>query len=124
MAARSSRQSAARTDKRRWDASEESTLAKAAQKRFEEGQTTLEEAEPYRILTAAMPVDALTWDWSLWTSTGNRPIQEKHVNTLCAIFQRGDMKRASYPLAVLSTRSRRAMHAPRDGLRRRHTGRG
>ncbi|PWI65488.1 hypothetical protein PCL_07089 [Purpureocillium lilacinum] len=77
-------------------------LRKAARKRFEEGQTTLEEAEPYRILTATMPVDALTADWSMGS---NRPIQEKHVNALYTIFQRGDMKRARYPLAVLSTRS-------------------
>ncbi|KAJ6439059.1 DNA repair protein rad10 [Purpureocillium lavendulum] len=74
--------------------------AKAARKRFEEGQTTLEQAEPYRILTATMPVDALTADWSMGS---NRPIQEKHVDALYTIFQRGDMKRASYPLAVLST---------------------
>ncbi|KAJ6437567.1 ATP-dependent DNA helicase MER3 [Purpureocillium lavendulum] len=35
----------------------------------------------------------------------DRPIQEKHVDALYTIFQRGDMKRASYPLVVLSTRS-------------------
>ena len=76
--------------------------AKAPRKRFEEGQTTLEQAEPYRIWTATMTVDALTADWS---TGSNRPIQDKHVDALYTIFQRGDMKRASYPLAVLSTRS-------------------
>ncbi|KAJ6439190.1 hypothetical protein O9K51_08602 [Purpureocillium lavendulum] len=55
--------------------------------------------EPYRILTARMPVDALTADWSL---ARNRPIQEKHVDALCTIFQRGDIKRASYPLNTRS----------------------
>ncbi|PWI64376.1 hypothetical protein PCL_10514 [Purpureocillium lilacinum] len=47
-----------------------------------------------------MPLDALTADWSL---ARNRPIQAKHVDALYTIFERGDMKRASYPLAVLST---------------------
>lgn len=102
MAARPSRQSAASTGKRRRDSSDENTPAKAARKQFEEGQTTLEQAEPYRILTARMPLDALTADWSL---ARNRPIQAKHVDALYTMFQRGDMKRASYPLAVLSTYS-------------------
>ncbi|GJN87053.1 hypothetical protein PLIIFM63780_010635 [Purpureocillium lilacinum] len=102
MAARPSRQSAASTGKRRRDSSEENTPAKAARKQFEEGQTTLEQAEPYRVLTARMPLDAVTSDWSL---ARNQPIQAKHVGALYTIFERGDMKRASYPLAVLSTRS-------------------
>ncbi|PWI64626.1 hypothetical protein PCL_09483 [Purpureocillium lilacinum] len=102
MAARSSRQSPASTGKRRRDASEENAPSNATRKRFKEGETTLEQAEPYRILTARMPVDALTAHWSV---ARNRPIQEKHVDALYTIFQRGDMKRASYPLAVLSTRS-------------------
>ncbi|GJN78664.1 hypothetical protein PLIIFM63780_002173 [Purpureocillium lilacinum] len=106
MAARSSRQSPASTGKRRRDASEGSTPAKAGRKRLEDVQTTLEQAELYRILTATMPVDALTADWSMGRSKGsNRPIEEKHVNALYTIFQRGDMKRASYPLAVLSTQT-------------------
>ncbi|GJN86979.1 hypothetical protein PLIIFM63780_010561 [Purpureocillium lilacinum] len=102
MAARPSRQSAASTGKRRRDSSDENTPAKAARKQFEEGQTTLEQAKPYRILTARMPLDALTADWSL---ARNRSLQAKHVDALYTIFERGDMKRASYPLAVLSTRS-------------------
>ncbi|KJZ70998.1 hypothetical protein HIM_09609 [Hirsutella minnesotensis 3608] len=100
---------APKTAKRRRDSSDVEVpdtsakkAKKAARKGFEESKTTLEQAEPYRILTAKMPVKALVADWSLGR---NRVIQEEHVKALCKLFQRGDMKRASYPLAVLGTRS-------------------
>lgn len=101
MAARSARPSPAKAGKRRRESSEENTSeTKAARKRLRESETTLERAERYRILTAKMPVEALTADW---IERRNRVIQPAHVRTLCKIFQRGDMKRASHPLAVLCT---------------------
>ena len=88
MAARSSRQSAASTGKRRREASEENTLAKAPRKRFEDGQTTLEQAGPYRILTATMPVDALTADWSMGMSKGSIGRLKKITSTPFTPFSR------------------------------------
>lgn len=102
MAALSARSSPAKAGKRRRESSEENTSeAKAPRKRLRESETTLERAERYRILTAKMPVEALTADW---IEGRNRVIQPGHVKALCKIFQRGDMKRASHPLAVLCTR--------------------
>lgn len=91
--------------KRRRDSSDDevpNTPAKrAARKQFEERETTLEQAQQYRILTAKMPVEALAADWSVGR---NRVIQEKHVKALCKIFTQGGLKRADNHLAVLSTR--------------------
>jgi hypothetical protein len=53
----------------------------ARQKQFEAGESTLEQAQPYRIATARMPIDALTPVWSL---NQNRPIQaEMHKLQAC-----------------------------------------
>ncbi|KAH8748291.1 hypothetical protein F5882DRAFT_236928, partial [Hyaloscypha sp. PMI_1271] len=41
-------------------------------------------AEPYRICTAKFPIDALTASWSLGV---NRPVNDKHVLTLCRTFE-------------------------------------
>ncbi|KAJ6436872.1 reverse transcriptase domain protein [Purpureocillium lavendulum] len=73
-------------------------------RRFEESASTLEQARPYYILTARMPLEALTAEWSLGK---NRPINEKHVERLCRIFKQGGLKRSAEcnQLLVLSTRS-------------------
>lgn len=43
-----------------------------------------EQAEPYRICTARFPLDALT---PSWTVGSNRPVNEKHVLSLCRTFE-------------------------------------
>ncbi|UNI22810.1 hypothetical protein JDV02_008664 [Purpureocillium takamizusanense] len=54
--------------KRRRDSSDDEArnmpAKRAARNQFEERETTLEQAEQYRILTAKMPVEALAADWS------------------------------------------------------------
>lgn len=49
-----------------------------------------EQAEPYRIITAKFPIDALTASWSVGS---NRPIDEKHVHRLCQIFKEQGLQR-------------------------------
>lgn len=54
---------------------------------FEEstnGQSVREQAEQYRLATAKFPLNALTPDWTIGS---NRPIDAKHVQTLCQIFE-------------------------------------
>jgi len=48
------------------------------------GLSIREQAEQYRLATAKFPVDALTPSWSIGS---NRPIDTKHVQTLCQIFE-------------------------------------
>jgi hypothetical protein len=64
----------------------------ARQKQFEAGESTLEQAQPYRIATARMPIDALTPVWSL---NQNRPVSERHVQKLCTIFMQGGLNRTA-----------------------------
>src|SRR5271168_911264 len=44
-------------------------------------------AEPYRICTAKFPIDALTPSWSIGS---NRPVNNKHVLSLCKTFEGDD----------------------------------
>jgi hypothetical protein len=44
-------------------------------------------AEPFRICTAKFPIDALTPSWSLGI---NRPLNDKHVVSLCRTFEGPD----------------------------------
>jgi hypothetical protein len=64
----------------------------ARQRQFEAGESTLEQAQPYRIATARMPIDALTPVWSL---NQNRPVSERHVQKLCTIFMQGGLNRTA-----------------------------
>ncbi|KAJ6436772.1 Maltose permease MAL31 [Purpureocillium lavendulum] len=92
--------------KRRRDSSDDerpnTPAKKAARKQFEERETTLEQAQQYRILTAKMPVEALAADWSV---ARNRVIRGEHVKALCKIFTQGGLNRAGHHVAVLATRS-------------------
>jgi len=69
---------------------------------FEDGDTMWELAQPYRITTAKVPLQALTTIWSLAT---NRPLDQQHVQRLCTIFHRGGLSRStpSHRLLVMST---------------------
>lgn len=65
----------------------------ARQKQFEDGESTLEQARPYRIIIASMPISTLTPVWSLGQ---NRPVSERHVQKLCAIFLQGGLNRTAH----------------------------
>ena len=49
-----------------------------------------EQAEPYRLATARFPIAALT---STWRIGSNRPIDAKHVQDLCRIFEEERLQR-------------------------------
>lgn len=52
-----------------------------------------EQAEPYRLVTAKFPIDALTPTWSVGV---NRPINSAHKRRLCEIFmEQGVLRKAS-----------------------------
>lgn len=72
------------------DAANSPARKPARRRRFEEGEATLEQAQRYHLLTARMPIQALTSEWSVGQ---NRPINEQHVEDLCKIFKQGALKR-------------------------------
>jgi hypothetical protein len=47
-------------------------------------------AEPYRVCTARFPIDALTPSWSVGS---NRPVNDKHVLSLCKTFEGDGLQR-------------------------------
>jgi hypothetical protein len=49
-------------------------------------------AEPYRVCTARFPIDALTPSWSVGC---NRPVNQKHVLSLCKTFEGDGLQRES-----------------------------
>jgi len=49
-----------------------------------------QQAEPYRLATARFPIDALT---STWRIGSNRPIDTKHVQDLCRMFEEQGLQR-------------------------------
>lgn len=78
---------------------------RAAKRRyFEDVDSVREQARPYRITTARMPIDALTSQWSLGQ---NRRVDSQHVQKLCDIFANGGLKRQAREnfLMVLSSKS-------------------
>jgi hypothetical protein len=51
--------------------------------RAKEVESVYDQAEPYRLVTAKFPIDALTPEWRIGV---NRPINEAHKRRLCEIF--------------------------------------
>jgi hypothetical protein len=47
-------------------------------------------AKPYRVCTAKFPIDALTPSWSVGS---NRPVNDKHVVSLCKTFEGDGLQR-------------------------------
>ena len=67
-------------------------VAKTRWKHFEDGESMREEAQPYRIVTARMPIHALTSTWSLGR---NRPVDAHHIRRLYNIFAQGGLNRTA-----------------------------
>ncbi len=61
-----------------------------AAKDLKSAKTVRQQAEPYRIMTAKFPIDALTPSWGIGR---NRPIDDKHVLRLCQIFKEQGLQR-------------------------------
>ena len=57
---------------------------------FENAKSVRELAEPYRLVTAKFPIDALT---PVWRTGSNRPIDPNHVQDLCRIFEEQRLQR-------------------------------
>lgn len=70
---------------------------------FEDEASVRERARPYRLVTARMPLRALTTTWSLGT---NRPVDRQQVRKLCSIFAQAGLNRRAEEnyLLVLSSR--------------------
>lgn len=63
-----------------------------------------DQAEPYRLVTAKFPIDALT---PIWTVGANRPINQAHKRRLCRIFQQQGVlrKEISHRLRIACTKA-------------------
>jgi hypothetical protein len=53
-------------------------------------KSILDQAEPYRLATARLPLNALT---QVWTIGSNRPVDLKHAQSLCRIFKEQNLQR-------------------------------
>lgn len=73
---------------------------------FQETDSIRKQAEPYRIATAKIPIDALT---CIWTIGDNRQIDQSHVQKLCESFKRGELARQSKENYILVQCSARAV---------------
>jgi hypothetical protein len=56
------------------------------------GMSIREQAKPYLLATARVPVDVFKFNWSTGT---NRAVDRKHVRTLCRIFSERKLQRES-----------------------------
>lgn len=86
---------------------------------FQETDSIRQQAKPYRITTARIPINALTYTWSIGK---NRRIDQQHVQKLYESFMRGELARQSeenYILvqcsAELVQRAMRETRAERGG---------
>ncbi|KAL0929315.1 uncharacterized protein CTRU02_215768 [Colletotrichum truncatum] len=57
---------------------------------FQDGESAREQAQPYLILTARMPIRALSTQWSIGK---NRKVDQRHVQRLYNIFLKGQLNR-------------------------------
>lgn len=57
---------------------------------FQETDSIYQQARPYLLATAKMPIDALT---STWRIGKNRQLDRQHVANLCQTFQQGNLAR-------------------------------
>jgi hypothetical protein len=53
-------------------------------------KSILDQAEPYRLATAKLPLNALT---PVWTIGSNRSVDFKHAQSLCRIFKEQNLQR-------------------------------
>lgn len=72
-----------------------------------------QQAEPYRIITAKFPIDALTASWSVGS---NRPIDGQHVHRLCQIFKEQGLQREPEENRLLIACSRDEVQRMMDHL--------
>lgn len=73
---------------------------------FQETDSIRTLAEPYRITTAKIPIDALTCTWAIGN---NRQIDQSHVQKLCESFMRGELARQSRENYIMVQCSARAV---------------
>lgn len=81
------------------------TSAKRArqEQQFTNIKSIREQAEPYKLATAKFPIAALTPTWRIGS---NRPIDAKHVQELCRIFEEQHLQREQVENHLLVTCSR------------------
>ncbi|RTE68559.1 hypothetical protein BHE90_017067 [Fusarium euwallaceae] len=101
--------------RKRANNTDEQEKKEAKKKCFKEEDSVREQARNHRILTARMPVNALTSTWSLGK---NRRLDVKHVQTLCTIFAQGGLNRKAEENHLLVLCSRVDVSRMMDHLRR------
>jgi hypothetical protein len=75
------------TKRRRTDLGPSRSAQDKSARMLSTAKSLREQAEPYRICTAKFPIDALT---AVWTVGTNRPVNDKHVLSLCVTFEGDD----------------------------------
>jgi hypothetical protein len=94
-----------------------STPAKRARQdlQFTNIKSIRQQAEPYRLATAKFPINALT---STWRIGSNRPVDTKHVQDLCRIFEEQGLQRELLDNHLLVACSRDEFDQMIDHLRK------
>lgn len=57
---------------------------------FQEADSVRQQAQPYRLVTARLPIAALTQTWSIGK---NRRVDRQHARNLCSVFMQGGLQR-------------------------------
>ena len=81
---------------------------------FQEITSAREQARPYLLATAKLPVAALT---STWRTGQNRPLNLQHVQDLCSVFAKGGLARSSEKNYLLVACSAAAVATMREYLK-------
>ena len=85
----------------------------ASRDRFQEIASAREQARPYLLATARLPLAALT---SAWRTGQNRPLNPQHVQDLCSVFEKGGLARSSEKNYLLAACSAAAVATMREYL--------
>jgi hypothetical protein len=72
------------------DKSDQTAGISSTTSNFQEADSVREQARPYRLATAQLPISALTYAWSIGT---NRKIDRQHAQELCSLFLKGRLER-------------------------------
>lgn len=91
------------TPAKRKKQSQQAEQADCAEQAVGDVASVRDQAEPFRLATAAMPIRVLS---GLWTMGKNRQVDPKHVQKLCTVFQKAGLKRQARENRILLLASR------------------
>lgn len=80
---------------------------------IQETKSARQQALPYLLATARIPIKVLTTEWKIGQ---NRSLDFKHVQDLCSAFKNKALKQTSYDNYLLVSRHRESVHKMKEYL--------